>query len=40
MPAGYVCWLHEKGALDKPDNAELKETFEALGILPNNLMGL
>ena len=35
MPAGYVRWLHENGALDKPDNAELKEAFSALGMLPN-----
>jgi len=35
MPPGYVRWLHENGALDKPDNAELKEAFEALGMLPN-----
>lgn len=34
MPPGYVRWLHENGALDKPDNAELKEAFAALGMLP------
>ena len=34
MPAGYVRWLHENGALDKPDNGELKEAFSALGMLP------
>lgn len=36
VPPGYVRWLHENGALDKPDNAELKEAFEALGMLPTN----
>ncbi|MBF5059676.1 putative quorum-sensing-regulated virulence factor [Candidatus Neptunochlamydia vexilliferae] len=35
MPPGYVRWLHENGALDKPDNAELKEAFQSLGMLPN-----
>ncbi|MCB1110047.1 MAG: DUF3820 family protein [Chlamydiia bacterium] len=35
IPPGYVRWLHENGALDKPDNAELKEAFSALGMLPN-----
>lgn len=34
IPPGYVRWLHENGALDKPDNAELKEAFEVLGMLP------
>ncbi len=33
MPAGYVRWLHENGALDKPDNAELKEAFSERGFL-------
>ncbi|MCB1106639.1 MAG: DUF3820 family protein [Chlamydiia bacterium] len=35
IPPGYVRWLHENGALDKPDNAELKEAFSSLGMLPN-----
>jgi len=35
IPPGYVRWLHENGALDKPDNAELKEAFEAIGSLPS-----
>jgi DNA polymerase-3 subunit epsilon len=34
IPPGYVRWLHENGALDKPDNGELKEAFAALGMLP------
>lgn len=34
VPLGYVRWLHENGALDKPDNGELKETFKTLGMLP------
>jgi len=35
MPTGYVRWLHENGALDKPDNQELNEAFSTLGMLPN-----
>jgi DNA polymerase-3 subunit epsilon len=35
IPPGYVRWLHENGALDKSDNAELREAFEVLGMLPN-----
>ena len=35
IPPGYVRWLHENGALDKPDNQELKEAFAALGMLPS-----
>jgi DNA polymerase-3 subunit epsilon len=35
MPPGYVRWLHENGALDKPDNLELKEAFASFGMLPN-----
>ena len=34
MPPGYVRWLHENGALGKPDNEELKEAFASLGMLP------
>lgn len=34
VPPGYVRWLHENGALDKSDNAELKEAFASLGMLP------
>lgn len=34
IPPTYVRWLHENGALDKPDNAELKEAFTELGMLP------
>ncbi|MEM8727734.1 MAG: DUF3820 family protein [Chlamydiota bacterium] len=35
IPPGYVRWLHENGALDKPDNGAIKEAFEALGMLPD-----
>ncbi|MCB1084947.1 MAG: DUF3820 family protein [Chlamydiia bacterium] len=34
VPPGYIRWLHENGALDKPDNEELKEAFLELGLLP------
>jgi len=34
-PPDYVRWLHENGALDKPDNQELKDAFKELGMLPN-----
>jgi len=35
LPPSYIRWLHQEGALDKPDNAELKESLEELGMLPN-----
>lgn len=34
VPGSYVRWLHENEALDKPDNQELKEAFEKLGMIP------
>lgn len=34
IPKNYVAWLSSSGALDKPDNQELKEKFEKLGLLP------
>lgn len=36
VPPGYVRWLHENGALDKPDNQELKDAFTTLGMLPKD----
>lgn len=33
IPKDYVAWLSGNGALDKPDNAQLKEQFEKLGLL-------
>ncbi len=33
VPKDYVAWLKQNGALDKPDNAQLKENFEKLGLL-------
>lgn len=33
VPATYVKWLTREGALDKKENAELKEIFEKLGYL-------
>lgn len=33
VPKNYIRWLHENGALDKPDNETLKKSFESLGIL-------
>jgi DNA polymerase III subunit epsilon len=33
VPASYVTWLLNNGALDKPGNKELKEGFEKLGLL-------
>ena len=35
IPPDYVRWLHENGALDKPDNQELKDAFSKLGMIPN-----
>ena len=34
VPKSYVRWLFENGALDKPDNAALKEALERLNMLP------
>lgn len=33
VPATYIQWLKENGALDKPENSELKQNFEKLGLL-------
>jgi DNA polymerase-3 subunit epsilon len=33
IPKDYVRWLAENGALDKKENASLKEGFEKAGLL-------
>ncbi len=33
IPKDYVKWLAREGALDKKENATLKETFEKMGYL-------
>lgn len=33
IPTHYVKWLAENGALDKPDNAQLRKSLEKLGLL-------
>jgi DNA polymerase-3 subunit epsilon len=33
IPKDYVAWLASSGAFEKPDNQELKESFEKLGLL-------
>jgi DNA polymerase-3 subunit epsilon len=33
VPKTYVKWLAQEGALDKKENAQLKEIFEKLGVL-------
>lgn len=33
VPSSYVRWLKENGALDKPENQDLKEAFQKLGLL-------
>ncbi len=33
IPRDYVSWLKEQGALDKKENANLKQTFISLGLL-------
>jgi len=33
VPKNYVSWLASSGAFDKPQNKELKESFEKLGVL-------
>lgn len=35
IPKNYVAWLAGNGALDKPENSELKLSFEKLGLLAN-----
>jgi DNA polymerase III subunit epsilon len=35
VPKHYVQWLSENGALDKPENSDLKQAFQKLGILSN-----
>lgn len=33
VPKDYVAWLSQSGAFDKPENKELKDCFEKLGLL-------
>ncbi len=33
VPKNYVSWLADSGAFDKPQNKELKEGFELIGVL-------
>ncbi len=33
VPKSYVSWLDSTGAFDKPENNELKQSFEKLGLL-------
>jgi DNA polymerase-3 subunit epsilon len=33
LPRSYIQWLTTSGALDKPENQELKESFQRLGLL-------
>lgn len=33
VPKSYIAWLAESGAFDKPQNQELKESFEKIGVL-------
>jgi DNA polymerase-3 subunit epsilon len=33
IPKEYVLWLAREGALDKKENAQLKETFEKMGLM-------
>ncbi|MCP5469980.1 MAG: DUF3820 family protein [Chlamydiales bacterium] len=33
VPKNYISWLLKEGALDKPENANLKEAFEKLGLV-------
>lgn len=32
VPKNYVLWLKDTGAFDKPENKELKDSFEKLGV--------
>lgn len=33
VPKSYIAWLADSGAFDKPQNQELKESFEKIGVL-------
>lgn len=33
IPRSYIQWLASNGALEKPENQELKQSFQALGLL-------
>lgn len=33
VPKNYILWLHENGALDKPENKELLEAFKSLELI-------
>lgn len=33
IPADYIAWLKDKGALDKDENKQLREAFQQLGLL-------
>lgn len=33
VPTTYIKWLNENGALDKPENSQLKASFQKLGML-------
>lgn len=33
VPKSYITWLAESGAFEKPQNKELKESFEKIGVL-------
>ncbi|NGX59614.1 MAG: DNA polymerase III PolC-type [Chlamydiae bacterium] len=33
VPKNYISWLADSGAFDKPQNKELKESFEKIGVL-------
>jgi DNA polymerase-3 subunit epsilon len=35
VPKNYLLWLLSSGALDKPDNASLKDSLKELNLLPN-----
>jgi DNA polymerase-3 subunit epsilon len=40
VPRNYVSWLASSGAFDKPENKELKQSFEKLGALTNNSLSV
>lgn len=40
VPRNYVTWLASSGAFDKPENKELKQSFEKLGVLTSVPIGV
>lgn len=38
IPESYVKWLNTNGVFEKPENQDLKEAFQKIGLLPKDLV--